>query len=256
MMSLHRLYRIPGILLAGIVASLPATALAGRNYQVDLIVFSQAATDSENAEQWLDAPPPLDPVIMSSAVTPEQLTAENRPGPDQLPAAENPAEDREIDFADVLARMERNPHRRVLLTASWVQFVQDPDSTPIIHITDRAREADRRPDYGTMQRQEQRAAALQSMPATESGWFQQPPLIDGFVRFYLSGYYTLELDLRYTPEVPFLEQNDPENPELVSYRIHEKRRMKSDELNYYDHPKFGVLLLVNPAPTTEAAQTP
>lgn len=245
------MYRIPGMLMAGIVAILPTTALAARDYQVDLIVFAQATTDSENTEQWLDAPPPLDPVIMSSAVTPEQLTAENVAGPDQQPPAENPAEDRDIDFTDVLARMERDPHRKVLLTASWVQTVLDPDSTPIIHITDRAGEPDVSPDYGTMQMHD-----LRTMPAAESGRFQQPPLIDGFVRFYLSGYYTLELDIRYTPEIPFLERDDPENPELVSYRIHQKRRMKSDELNYYDHPKFGILLLVNPAPTTEAAQTP
>jgi hypothetical protein len=78
-------------------------------------------------------------------------------------------------------------------------------------------------------------------------------VVDGYASFYLSGYYTLELDVRYTPEVSFLEMEDPANPKYASYRIYEKRRMKSDELNYYDHPWFGVLLLVNPAETPASA---
>jgi hypothetical protein len=86
---------------------------------------------------------------------------------------------------------------------------------------------------------------------------EQPPELDGYVSFYLSEYYTLDLDIRFTPEVSFLDRDDPANPEYTSYRIREKRRMKSDELNYYDHPRFGVLLLVNPAPSpSQPAEAP
>ena len=74
----------------------------------------------------------------------------------------------------------------------------------------------------------------------------EPAQLDGFVNFYLNSQYTLEADIRYTP--PYRPSILDEEPDIgpVNYRINEKRRIKSGELNYYDHPAFGMVLLVTP----------
>jgi hypothetical protein len=256
MMPSPTLYRILALALAFALGSLPMTVQAARSYQVDLIVFTLQTPESVNSEQLLDAPPRLDPAAMSRAVTPLDLMAKKEidTNTDQVqPAAATDEKEKNINFDNVIARIKRDPRRKIVLTASWVQPVDDPNSTPVIHITDRVKESEAALNRNA-------SPALYSRPAGISGGsieqgetlIEQPPLIDGFASFYLSGYYTMELDLRYTPEVSFLDMENPENPEFKTYRIHEKRRMKSDELNYYDHPKFGVLLLVNPAEVAES----
>jgi len=75
---------------------------------------------------------------------------------------------------------------------------------------------------------------------------QSQPVLDGFINFYLSGAYTIEADIRYKPTYrpSILDENPLAEP--VTYRIYEKRKIKSGELNYYDHPKIGMVLRVTP----------
>jgi len=216
------------------VVILPVTASAARSYRVDLVVFTQPQT--ADTEQWKDAPPPLPPALMTRAISPEELM--NDVDLAAVTGQTEETEEKEVNFADVLARLRKDPRRKVLLATSWVQIVDAPDASPILRITS---------EPGTAATPPMQPAATGPYAMETPSLTPLPPLLDGFVRFYLSGIYTLELDIRYTPEVPFLEREDPDEPQYTTYRIHEKRRMKSDELNYYDHPKFGVLLLVNPA---------
>lgn len=230
-------------LLAGFIAILPLTAQAARSYRVDLIVFTQPAMpDDPNGEQWEGTPPPLDAELMARAVTPSQLMEGTIPEVmTETGTDKDNDKEKVVDFTAVLNKLQHDPKRKILLVTSWVQPVDTPRDSPVIRITDLSEEALSAP--ATDSPPASTGMALTGEPPVSAA----PPLLDGYVHFYVSGIYTLELDLRYTPEIPFLEQEDPENPQYTTYRIHEKRRMKSDELNYYDHPKFGVLLLVNPA---------
>ncbi len=63
--------------------------------------------------------------------------------------------------------------------------------------------------------------------------------LDGTLRFYLSRFLHVDLDLA-------LQEKGAATGEL-SYRLIENRRIKTQELNYFDHPKFGVLLRVTSA---------
>ena len=66
--------------------------------------------------------------------------------------------------------------------------------------------------------------------------------LDGSLRFYLSRFLILELNLalRETPSGATTEK------EAVVYRLNEPRRIKVAETNYFDHPKFGALVRVSP----------
>ena len=63
--------------------------------------------------------------------------------------------------------------------------------------------------------------------------------LDGTLRFYLSRFLHVDLDLA-------LQEKAPATGEL-NYRLSENRRIKTQELNYFDHPKFGVLMRVTSA---------
>ncbi|MBI5611925.1 MAG: hypothetical protein HY942_02485 [Gammaproteobacteria bacterium] len=65
--------------------------------------------------------------------------------------------------------------------------------------------------------------------------------LDGLVKVYLSRY--LHADVQ-------LVLKDTAVTGGVVHRIDEQRRVKSQEVHYYDHPRFGVLLTVN-APEKE-----
>lgn len=65
--------------------------------------------------------------------------------------------------------------------------------------------------------------------------------VNGIMRFYLSRFLHVELNLRYEPD-----------PSLIGavtapdFTIHEQRRVRANEMTYFDHPKFGVIVRISP----------
>lgn len=60
--------------------------------------------------------------------------------------------------------------------------------------------------------------------------------LDGLVKVYLSRYLHADVQL--------VLKDGPASGGIV-HRIDEQRRVKSQEVHYYDHPRFGVLLTVS-----------
>ena len=224
MKTLSRL--LLSLLGSGLLFSVTLDALAARNYLVELVVFTIQHPD--NNESWTSIPPPLSAKKMSRAIM---------PGNDELLISDNLKELEESNFSYYLRRISANPQRKVLLSTRWVQTVLGPADTPIVRITD-ARNTDKSPK-------------LNNAPAgmLNNQVKQELPQLDGFINFYLNGHYTLEADIRFNP--PYRPSILDEQPDVgpLSYRIHEKRRIKSGELNYYDHPLFGMVLRVTPVKT-------
>jgi hypothetical protein len=81
--------------------------------------------------------------------------------------------------------------------------------------------------------------------------------VDGSVEVALGRYLHLSLDLQlHTASVPGTVQADMLELEVPEFRIREQRRMRSAELHYFDHPRFGVIALITPyepEPDTETA---
>ncbi len=64
----------------------------------------------------------------------------------------------------------------------------------------------------------------------------------GAIKVYAPNLLFAELNLRYTAS----NLPSPNSTSLPSYFIDEKRRLKLNEIHYFDHPKFGVILSVRP----------
>ena len=79
-------------------------------------------------------------------------------------------------------------------------------------------------------------------------------VLDGFVRIYTTSLIYADIDMRLAFTKPVApEMRTTPRPGAPQYFISEKRRLKFDELHYFDHPVFGVLLGVWPVPVNEFA---
>jgi hypothetical protein len=68
-----------------------------------------------------------------------------------------------------------------------------------------------------------------------------PAELDGIIRFYMSRYLHLDVDLLFRQTASGGDQGSD-----VVYRLTEQRKVKSQETHYFDHPKLGVLVRVMP----------
>ncbi|MFC1665632.1 CsiV family protein [Pseudomonadota bacterium] len=79
--------------------------------------------------------------------------------------------------------------------------------------------------------------------------------IEGSVKFYLGSFLQLDLNLTYSPQpnlgMDSKVDNASTDQQVVmakqKYSIQEKRRVKINEINYFDHPTFGAIAVVYPS---------
>lgn len=73
-------------------------------------------------------------------------------------------------------------------------------------------------------------------------WLTTPEReVDGTLKFYLSRFLHVDVNLLFQPQAGVIGGDG-----APSYLISEQRRIRSNEINYFDHPKFGVLVRVAP----------
>jgi hypothetical protein len=92
--------------------------------------------------------------------------------------------------------------------------------------------------------------------------------VDGTVRVAVERYLHLYLDLQlHLPAAALSRQIDAPDVGMPEIRLTEQRRMRSNEIHYFDNPRFGVIALITPyepspepaadsAPATPPAVTP
>lgn len=68
--------------------------------------------------------------------------------------------------------------------------------------------------------------------------------LDGTLRFYLSRF--LQVDTELALRQPPIANSSGSSVTEPAYRIGEHRRIKTSEVHYFDHPKFGALVRVVP----------
>ncbi len=79
--------------------------------------------------------------------------------------------------------------------------------------------------------------------------------VDGVVQLKRGRYLHMEVDLQLL-DIPlqspgqYLDTTTPPR----AYRLREKRRIRSNKLHYFDHPRFGMLALVTPVSVTKPAE--
>ncbi len=86
--------------------------------------------------------------------------------------------------------------------------------------------------------------------------------LDGTVKLHLGRYLHLEADLLYRSQIEpiasntFLMSLSEEKQPQTLFRMQQTRRMRSGELHYFDHPKFGLLVQITPYELPEPAPEP
>ena len=73
--------------------------------------------------------------------------------------------------------------------------------------------------------------------------------LDGSLRFYLSRFLILDLNLALREMQSGGIFSGVSEKNATIYRLNEPRRIKVSETHYFDHPKFGALVRVSPANT-------
>lgn len=118
-------------------------------------------------------------------------------------------------LADTGAALERRDGFELLLHAAWRQPVYGPEEETTL---DLAR-------VGLM-----------------------PQALGGTASIYLTRFLHLKLDLEFADRAAAAT-----SPETLVYRLSERRKMRSTELHFFDHPRFGALALITPWESDDAA---
>lgn len=188
-------------------ASAVASAVASedKSYEVEILVFENKSPELAGEEQW---PPFVDkPEAAGSA------------GMKDAGEPDNPKPGSRLEAAATALRAD--PRYRVLAHKSWTQFVEAKKDTIPVRINDgEAKE------------------------------------LDGLVRLYVSRFLHLDIDLalrgseasqpiKQEPTSALAPTSATAPTGVALYRINEDRRVKSKEIHYFDHPKFGVVVYIN-----------
>ena len=216
---------------------LPALAETEAQYQVEVIIFDRLTPDA-GGEQWRDTPfiLPDDPVDPQAAETLAEAPVEALPpAPYRLLP---PARHR---LGGIYDFFRRTAQYQPLLHLSW----QQPAAT--------GRQA-------RHVRLRHPAPADATAPATEEPMFieqliRPKPEIDGAIRIRGGFYLHADIDLsrfrvippanKIPPAPPVYAAAGPEATQKTRLELKETRRIKLNEIHYFDHPMYGVILEVS-----------
>lgn len=195
-----------------------------KEYQVELIIFKFNNTSDIYKETW----PSTELKIPTNAIA---LTSEvsNNNYYTLLPKSN-------LKYNSEYSKIHNNSRYKVISHLGWIQPKKDLLSKQPIHIT---------------------TGKWFNNPKANNSSANKVPEINGVISFSLKKYVHVNFDL--TLSLPARATNDISKPfELItnnninghdvylqSFAIHEQRRLKNKELNYFDNPVFGAILVVN-----------
>ena len=206
-----------------LVAALPATAWADRDYRVEVIVFEQSG-GNRAGEQWPDPPPPVGFEHYArldgdaTSVTPERFR--ERPGG-------------ELGHRNVAAALDRSGTYRLHLHAGWVQPGVDRAAARAVALP--PGRSPRPPGLPALDADGD--GGDDSGRGVEPG-AEPPEGLSGGVRVWRGRHLHVEVDLRLYPEAG-------EDADVVTMQA--RQRVDRDTLTYVDHPELGVLVYIERA---------
>ena len=258
--SLFRWHRFAGALL--LLLSLPLGAAEQRYYDVELIVFEHLSTQGRESEQW---PQQLE------REAPERLIEIGGSCEGLLPEYEpdlcfTPLLPPDWRLQEEARKIDESASRRVLLHTAWVQPGLAREQAISVHIN--------RPVAALSVGEE----SPQPEPAASTG---ESGSLDALITVSLARYLRVETDLLFRLDpLPATEENalpadagenagedagndsgeDATEAETAAaprfFHVRQlRRRIRSRELHYLDHPVLGVLIMFTPHEITEKAAT-
>jgi hypothetical protein len=183
-----------------------------REYEIELLIFRNLV-EADGGEVW-----PVDYSDWFEEESPDNMDNGEQPDPPSR------------------ATVTWLPKSQFRLTAQRNALARSAPYRPIAHFAWRQSVTDR-----------QRAKPVEVPGANRN---PERAYVDGLVRVSVERYLHLDLNLRLhlratTTEAISLEYGVPE------IRLRQRRRMRSKELHYFDHPRFGVIALITPYEAVE-----
>ena len=212
-------------------------------YQVEVVLFEYTRPDADN-EWWYENPglPGRDQTIELIMNTADPVAGETLEAADEEDLSAYlalPEEDYRL--GGVRRALEASGQYRPLLHVAWQQPGFDARRTRAIHL-----------DNTQFEEEPPEQAEPEPGEAAYRPEYTPPVMIyDGSVRLRRSRFLHIDVDFAYFPE--FLKRPEPElaegtadteRPQADYVRMTESRRIKPDEINYFDHPLFGLIIQV------------
>lgn len=198
-----------------------------RYYDIEMVIFENLnSTDRENEKWSIDNTIliPENTIELGGIVTQDRIPAGANPkfSYTLLPASQ-------FQLTAYMDKLNNTSNRKVLLHTAWRQPGLDSDKAPYLHFT----------------------------RSIEAGNSAEPQQLEGLVHVILSRYLHLETEMVLGPKI---ERNDSdvsqgnsfiqplsETDNVPVYRHKQvRRRIRSGELHYLDHPVIGILFKITP----------
>lgn len=239
-------------------------------YQVEVVVFKHA--DTTDTEAWPDDPGGPDLTHAVELIPPSTSSVIERDAGGNKDRVLRLLPANQDRLGSVITRLNRAGDYQVLYHAAWRQPAYAPANSIPVHIhygppgvQDRTLStvADSPAQQAGEQVQGDGAVLPASAPMSEAQFSEQQPgpaeasappspswLLDGVIDLAQSRYLHLDVDLVYQVNtLADQSQRDSMIGDTVTtrtYRLRQSRRIRSDDLYYFDHPRFGVLARITP----------
>lgn len=178
-----------------------------RWYQVEVIVFSQNAQNTERFEQTrseLELPANMAFLSRLEYSLPSLL---------QDPVAYARVTPEDMLLNNTYYKLQRSSNYQPLLHVSWIQPAQSNQINRGVHLGAK--------DHSGVE------------------------ILDGIVKIQRGHYLHLILDMEYKPD-QISSANGMQFSDPVIYQLKEKRRLRLNDVHYLDHPKFGIIVIIKP----------
>jgi hypothetical protein len=213
-----------------------AQANPTRAYKVELVLFEQLSTSSEQFiersnkhENWPDLE---NAVELSTKATPDGYFY-------LLPPMDR-------DLSSSVARLNKSSHYHVITHIAWKQPGLDDAAAKSVHIHGGKHYETQFPERLTPPNThaDETQAVIKSKPPVT---LEQ---VDGTVKIVLARYLHVYTDLIFrkpvTTEYEYSDGQVFQSTFLRDVKVRTRRRMRSRELHYLDHPLLGILVQITP----------
>lgn len=258
-------------------------------YTVEVVVFENRAVGAGDTEHWPDDPGAPDfthavTLAPAPATLPDlpPATDETSTDPASTALAQSQAQPLPFQALDgdqmtltrVVERMASSQDYRPLLHIAWRQPATKSGTSEPVRISTappaaegKAGESAPPPPPETLAETEPAAATSSETMATDGSQADAPATegeaaatgaqvtLEGTIDLSRNRYLHLDVDLVYRPPVApqsggLFSIFKGDQPQVTAYRMHQSRRVRSKQIHYFDHPRFGVLTVVTPVDIT------
>lgn len=228
------------------------------DYEASIELTPAIDIAATNDDEALDAQIPETKGTNGNATTTEVLISNTEQRQEQ-PFQQLPEE--ALTLTEIATKLENSANYVPILHLAWRQPVAAKEAAQAIYIHSNLEEGSLTASPGLTNINSLIAPpALTTAPLllstqSETGDTSETRVLntlEGTIKLHLGRYLHLEADLLYRNQTEPLENNTffmtlDEGEQLQTlFRMHQKRRMRSGELHYFDHPMLGLLAKITP----------